>query len=167
MLTGCVPLSSTEDSANGNEVASTAGIVEMSDDDAAVQETEQPEVPSTEESVPEGAVTTHPIIDQMRDRLEQYERQLDPYRHVVEMGETYSLRNMEDAPIVVMTPTGDSVDAYVTRFVPWTGTLEVTFRDAFLYDSLEDAQGVWELGDVLDADPPRKPGGTQATCSAN
>ncbi len=86
--------------------------------------------------------------------LAEYEEQLAPYRQTVPLGETFGLANIENAPLEVTNwYTGEKITVDMAPFVPWTGTLNVTFLDAKAYDSIEAAQSEVELGTVVDAEP--------------
>lgn len=88
-----------------------------------------------------------------RASLAEYEEQLTPYKQTVPLGQTFSLANIDDGTLTITNPyTGEKIQTGVNKFVMWTGTLDVTFLDATLYDSLEAAQAEVELGTVLDAD---------------
>lgn len=94
------------------------------------------------------------LAEAFRTKLADYETQLAPYKQVVPLGETFSLANLEDAPITITTPTGENVRINVPKFVPWVGTLDATVLDATPYGSLEEAQAAAELGAVLQPTPP-------------
>ena len=90
-----------------------------------------------------------------RTQLAEYEEQLAPYKKTVPLGETFSLANIDDGTVAITNPyTGERVETGVSRFVMWTGTLDVTVLDATVYDALPAAQAELELGEVLSAEPP-------------
>lgn len=87
-------------------------------------------------------------------RLIEYEEQLAPYKADVSLGETVSIKNIEDVEITITTPFDEKVQIPVSRFVSWTGTLDVTFTEARLFDSLVEAQEEYDLGVVLQEEAP-------------
>ncbi len=103
---------------------------------------------------PEQQADMEKEVNQERDELADYETQLTPYKQVVPLGKTFSLDNLDDAPITIATPMGENVRINVPKFVSWVGTLDVTVLNVMLYDSLEDAQAAIELGAVLQPIPP-------------
>lgn len=110
--------------------------------------------PADNALTPEQQTDMEKKVVQERDKLADYETQLAPYKQVVPLGETFSLANLEDAPITITTPTGENVRINVPKFVPWVGTLDATVLDATPYGSLEEAQAAAELGAVLQPTPP-------------
>ena len=71
-------------------------------------------------------------------KLATWEESIASRKKTYALGETVLLTNVDG-----MTP-----------FLAWNGTLETTVLDATLYDSLEEAQTVGDLGTVLTAEAP-------------
>ena len=95
------------------------------------------------------------LAETFRTELAEYEEQLVPYKQTVPLGKTFSLANLDDAPIVITTPAGKPIETSVSRFVSWVGTLNATVLDTTLCDSLEEAQKTSDLGTVINPTPPK------------
>lgn len=157
-LLGCLGCSPAQEAAGTQSAEAGARASAAPDTASIIRDANSPDAePADTPVTPEAQAEAEAAASRERAKLAEYEEQLAPYKQTVPLGTTFSLANLENAPITITTPSGEQVQAKVPTYVPWVGTLNVTVLDATLYDSLEDAQATNDLGVVLNPTPPESP----------
>lgn len=154
-LLGCLGCSPAQEAAGTQSAEAGARTSAAPDTASIIRDANSPDAnPADTQVTPEAQAEAEAAASRERAKLAEYEDQLAPYKQTVPLGETFSLANLENAPITITTPSGEQLQINVPKYVPWVGTLDVTVLDATLYDSLEDARATNNLGVVLSPIPP-------------